>query len=298
MRWGPALLFPLAPAQSVLPALSGALGGLPDSLLCLPPSSSSSSFHGSLWFWRGASATFHAGPTLGLSSAPWLFHRILHPVSSVLPLLDSSLLGSLACWLVWGSAFQVLLETGPSSSAGVVSSASSSCLRGPLGCLLLLSTRGLPLVSVSLPVFEALRQVLLFSLVLQAFLSVSLLLVSVWRCFLGLLSFRLAVVPGSLIPLRCLPFRRLVPGPVWSQGFLYLSTLVFSTLRWCSAFSLLFIGLLLVMVQPVLFLFSVSSVRSWGRCSLHLPPFFRLLVSSRLALSVCRRVLWASLFCW
>ena len=30
--WGPALLFPVAPSQSVLPALSGALGGLPGSL--------------------------------------------------------------------------------------------------------------------------------------------------------------------------------------------------------------------------------------------------------------------------
>ena len=148
-RWGPALLFPVAPAQSILPALSWALGGLPGSLLCLPPGSGSSSFHGSLWFWHGASAPFYAGPTLGLSSAPWLFHRILPPVSLVLSLLNSSLLCSLASWLIVGSAFQVLVETGPSSSAGVTSSASSSCLRGPLGFLLLLSTLGLPLVSVS-----------------------------------------------------------------------------------------------------------------------------------------------------
>ena len=136
-------------AQFVLPALPGPLGGLPGSHLCLPPGSGLSSFHGSLWFWRGASATFHAGPTLSLSSAPWLFHRILPPVSSVLPLLDSSFLCSLASWLVLGSAFQVLVGTGPSSSAGVVSSESSSCLRGTVGCLLLLSTSGLPLVSVS-----------------------------------------------------------------------------------------------------------------------------------------------------
>ena len=147
-RWGPALLFPVVPTQSVLPALSGALGGLPGSLLCLLPGSGSLSFHGSLWFWRGASASFHAGPTLGLSSAPWLFHRLLPPVPSVLPLLDSSLLCFLASWLVLVSAFQVLVESGPSSSAGVVSSVSSSCLRGSLGCLLL-STRGLPHVSVS-----------------------------------------------------------------------------------------------------------------------------------------------------
>ena len=66
---------------------------------------------------------------------------------------------------------------------------------------------------------------LFFSLVLQAFLSVSLHPVSVWSCFLGLLSFRSAVGPGSLIPFRCLPFRCLVTGPVWSQGFFYLSML-------------------------------------------------------------------------
>ena len=59
------------------------------------------------------------------------------------------LLCSLSSWLILGSAFRILMETGPSSSAGVVSWAYSSCLRGPLGCLLLLSTRGLPLVSVS-----------------------------------------------------------------------------------------------------------------------------------------------------
>ena len=112
LRWGPALLFPIAPAQSVLPALSGALGGFTGSLLCLPPGSGSSSFLGSLWFWLGVSAPFHAGPPLGLSSAPWLFHRFLPPVSSVLPLFDFSLLCYLASWLVLGSSFQVLVEPG------------------------------------------------------------------------------------------------------------------------------------------------------------------------------------------
>ena len=66
---------------------------------------------------------------------------------------------------------------------------------------------------------------LFFSLVIQAFLSLSLHPVSVWSCFLGLLSFRSAVVPGSLITLRYLLLRHLVTGPVWSQGFLYLSML-------------------------------------------------------------------------
>ena len=102
--------FPVAPSQSVLPALSGALGGLPGSLLCLPPGYGSLCFHGSLWF--GASATFHAGPMPGLSSAPWLFHRFLPRVSSVCPLLDSSLLCYLASWLVLGSSVQVLVELG------------------------------------------------------------------------------------------------------------------------------------------------------------------------------------------
>ena len=60
--------------------------------------------------WFGASAPFHAGPTPGLSSAPWLFHRFLPRVSSVWPLLDSSLLCYLASWLVLGSSFQFLVK--------------------------------------------------------------------------------------------------------------------------------------------------------------------------------------------
>ena len=82
-----------------------------------------------------------------------------------------------------------------------------------------------------------------------------------------------AVVPCSLIPLRCLTFRRLVSVPVFPRDSCGLVGCVLRTLRWCSAVSLLFVGLLLVMVRPVLFLFSVSSVRSWGRCSPRFPPF-------------------------
>ena len=65
-----------------------------------------------------------------------------------------SCLLSRRCCLSSTLVFSVPLPVGsswapPSSSAGVVSSASSSCLRGPLGFLLLLSTHDLPLVSVS-----------------------------------------------------------------------------------------------------------------------------------------------------
>ena len=106
-----------------------------------------------------------------------------------------------------------------------------------------------------------------------------------------------AVVPGSLIPLRCLTFRHLVTVPVWSQGFLYLSRLSppypSVVLRCLPSVRRPSLGY----GPPVLFLFSVSSVRFWVRCSPHLPPFRRL-VSSRLALLFCGRVLWASLLCW
>ena len=76
--------------------------------------------------------------------------------------------------------------------------------------------------------------------------------------FLSLLSFRLLWFPGSLIPLRCLTFRRLVSIPVCPMDSYGLDGFILRTLRWCSAVSLLFVGLLLVLVRPVLFLFSVS----------------------------------------
>ena len=157
-------------AQSVLPALSGALGGLPGSLLCLPPGSGSSSFLGSLWFWLGVSAPFYAGPQLGLSSSPWLFHYFWPPVSSVL--LSSTLV------------FSVTLPVGSSWA--------------PLSrCCFLSCSSGLPVrQSPSCIVLELFSRLLVLSP---------------------------AVVPGSLIPLRCLMFRSLVTVPVWSQGFLYLS---------------------------------------------------------------------------
>ena len=57
----------------------------------------------------GASATFHVGPTPGLSLASCLFHRCFPRVLSVCAFLDSRLLCSLASWLVLGSSFPVLV---------------------------------------------------------------------------------------------------------------------------------------------------------------------------------------------
>ena len=110
-----------------------------------------------------------------------------------------------------------------------------------------------------------------FSLVLLAFLSVGLQPVSVWSCFLGLLSFRLLF--PVLSSLCSLTFCRLVSVPVCPRDSCGLVGFVLRTLRWCSSVSLLFVGLLLVMVRPILFLFSVSSVHSWGRCCPCFPPF-------------------------
>ena len=74
-------------------------------------------------------------------------------------------------------------------------------------------------------------------------------------------------------PLAVSPICRLVSVPVCPRDSCGLVAFVLRTLRWCSAVSLLFVSLLLVVVRPVLFLFSVSSVRSWGRCSPSFPPF-------------------------
>ena len=103
--------FPVAPSLSVLPALSGALGGLPGSLLCLPPGYGSSCFYGSLWF----GLVLQLPSMRALRSAlfgPLAVHRFFPRVSSVWTLLDSSLLCYLASWLVLGSSFQVLVEPG------------------------------------------------------------------------------------------------------------------------------------------------------------------------------------------
>ena len=193
----------------------------------------------------------------GLSSAPWRFHRFFPRVSSVCALLDARFLCSHASWPVLGSSSRFSWSWG-FLHTGVVSSASWSCHRGPLGGILLLSPRGLPLGSVSWGVFQALHMFRGFSLLFfwLSCLSVSSL------CQSGAVSepfiLLAAVVPSSLIPLRHLTFCRLVSVPVCPRDSCGLAGFVLHTLWWCSAVSLLFVGLLLVMVQPVLFLFSVS----------------------------------------
>ena len=157
------------------------------------------------------------------------------------------------------------METGPSSSAEVVSSASSSCLRSPLGCLLLLSTCGLPLVSVSYG-FSRPSGRCCFSLFFfrPSCPSVSILYrsgaVFFWAsCPLGEPWFPVLWSPCGVSRFAALSL--VLSG---RRDSCILVRWVLSTLRWCSTVSLLFVGLLLVRVQPVLFLFSVSSVISWG----------------------------------
>ena len=87
--------FPLAPFQSVFLVLSGALVGLPGSLLCLPPGYGSSSFSVPCGL-VGASATFPAA--LRLASLWPLGYSTVSSlgVSSMCAFLDSKLLCSLA----------------------------------------------------------------------------------------------------------------------------------------------------------------------------------------------------------
>ena len=243
----------LAPSQSVLPALSGALGGLPGSLLCLLPGYGSSCFHVSLWCF----SYLPCGP-YALAFLRPLVGSTVSSLGSRRYVLSSTLfLCSHASWPVLGSSSRFSWSWG-FLHTGVVSSASWSCLWGPLGGILLLYPRGLPLGSVSWGVFQALRMFRGFSLLFcwLSCPSVSSL------CQSGAVSEPLillaAVVPGSLIPLRRLTFCRLVSVPVCPRDSCGLAGFVLRTLRWCSAVSLLFVGLLLVMVRPVLFLFSVS----------------------------------------
>ena len=73
--WGPALLF----SRGVLPVRSsGSVRGIGWSSWLSPRPAAWLRFVVFSRFpvvWFGASATFHAGPTPVLSSAPWLFHR-------------------------------------------------------------------------------------------------------------------------------------------------------------------------------------------------------------------------------
>ena len=231
----------------------------------------------------------YARPLFGSVAVPPHLASCLIDFTS--PRLSSSLFPR--HWLILGSAFQVVVEAGP-SSACVVSSASSSCLQGALRCRLLLSTRGLPLVSFSWSVFSP-----------------------SCRCCCSLLFFRPSCPSVSILCRSEAVFWESCPlwqpwsSVLWSpcgisrfaslglvmsgrRGSCVLVRCVLSDLRWWSAISLLFVGLLLGVVHPVLFLFSVSSVLAWRRCSRRPPPF-RLVVSSRLALLIYHRVLLAFL---
>ena len=139
--------------------------------------------------------------------------------------------------------------------------ASGSCLCALLVCILLLSTRGLPLVSVSWDVFSRPSVCSgVFSLVFLAFVSVGLRPVSVWSCFWASCPFGCW---GSRFSLPLAVFR-VYPHCLCSylfQGFFWIgwfrltsSSVVFRRL-------LLFIGLLWV-GRTVLFLF--SSLSFWS----------------------------------
>ena len=202
--------------------------------------------------------------------------------------LDSRLLCSLASWLVLGSSFPVLVICSFLLS-GVLSLASGSCLCAPLVCILLLSTDGLPLVSVSWDVFPRPSVCYGFSLLFfwPSYQSVSALFRS--GAVSGLLVLSAAGVPGSLFPLRCFAFRHVVSVPICSKVYSELDGFVLRPLRWCSAVSSCssaFSGL----ADP--FYFSSPSLSFWsvlgGRCSPSFPPFSPL-VTSRLALSFCHR---------
>ena len=139
--------FPVAPSQSVLPALSGALGGLPGSLLCLPPGYGSSCFHGSLWF----------GLVLQLPSMRALRLASLRPLGgSTVSYLGSRRYG-LSSTLVFSVTLQVGSSWAPPSSfswsraflqTGVV-----SLLNGPALGVLLGASSSSPLAAWPLCLF-------------------------------------------------------------------------------------------------------------------------------------------------
>ena len=114
----------------------------------------------------------------------------------------------------------------------------------------------------------------------------------------GPLGLSAAVVPGSLIPLWCLTFRCLASIPVCPKDSYDLDGFVLRPLQWCSAVSLLFVGLLLVLVRPVLFLFSVSFCPFLGALLSEFSSFLAFWSPLGSPFSFCRHVLWASFCCW
>ena len=188
--WVQLFCFPMAPFQSVLLVCPGCW------LVFLALSSAFRQIIvcrllRSLWFgW--CFCYLPCGPTPGLSLAYWLFHRLFSRGSSLCAFLDSRLLYSLAGWLVLGSSFPVLVICSFLLS-GVLAVASGSCLSAPLVCFLLLSTRGLSLVSVSWDDFSghSVGYIPRFSLNFLALVSVGLRPGSVWSCY------------WSSCPIRC-----------------------------------------------------------------------------------------------
>ena len=145
--------------------------------------------------------------------------------------------------------------------------------------------------------FQALRMLRVFSLVLQAFLSVGLPPVSVWSCFLGLLSFRQLWLPVLSSPCGVSRFAAL--SLFLSVTGILVAWLVEPSVPFGGAPPSSFCSSAFSWLWSDPFSFSSPSLRSiLGGAALHAFLLFRLLVTSRLALSFCRHVLWASLFYW
>ena len=113
----------------------------------------------------------------------------------------------------------------------------------------------------------------------------------------GLLVLSAAGDPGSLFPLRCFAFNHVVSVPICSKVSSGLDGYVLRPLRWFSAVSSCssaFSGL----ADP--FYFSSPSLSFGLFLGALLSEFssFSPLVTSRLALSFCRRATWSSLCCW
>ena len=289
--WGPALLLSLGALPVRSSGLSGALVGLPGSLLCLLPG------------YRSSSSQFPVVWLVLLLPSLQPYTRPLYGLLAVPPFLLSGLFA--VCFpRLWASLFPCRLPR-----PGLLSPVSrhlqlpplrgtrcgvwilhfcSSCVLPPtlshglsLVCFLLLSLTACLLFLFLGTAFPGTRYVPRFYLLFfwPWFQSVSVLFRS--GVASGLLVLSAAGVPGSLFPLRCFAFNHVVSVPFCSQISLDWmvrppsSSVVFRRL-------LLFIGFLWV-GRPVLFLFSVSLflVCSWGLCSSSFPP--PRLWSSRLA---------------
>ena len=124
---------------------------------------------------------------------------------------------------------------------------------------------GMTLETSPLRVFQTLKRVQKFSLLLQDFRSDRLHPVSVWRSLLGMMSSMSAIVPGSHLRMKTLQLRLNAAGPLlvdgdlvsWDDGCI-------GDLRWWSDESHLLVGLPLGEELPDLFLFYDASDQGWG----------------------------------